>query len=94
MRRPWLPSAQKRYKQTLAERIDAALADGPMEFADLAAILYPDKRSHRYQSNGGPPGCYMALSAGLRRGGFRTTMRANDTLGKRRVYPRTKDPRP
>lgn len=76
-------------KLTLPERIDAALNGQPMSFYDLAVALYPDKKSWRYQSNGGPPGCYMALSAGLRRGGFRYAFtRPGDTLGVRIVYPR------
>jgi hypothetical protein len=42
---------------TLIERIDLALDGEPMAYADLARKLYPDARSHRYQVNGGPPGC-------------------------------------
>lgn len=56
---------------TLVERIDAALeAHGSMTFNDLARHLYPDPKSWRHQSNGGPPGCFMALSAALNRGRF------------------------
>lgn len=56
----------------LADRIDALLSEagGSMSYHDLAIALWPERRSHQYQSNGGPPGCYMALSAGLRRGGY------------------------
>lgn len=56
----------------LAERIDAIIAQhgGQISYADLAVELWPERDSHRYSSNGGPPGCYMTLSAGLRRGGF------------------------
>lgn len=63
---------------SLADRIDAALANsGSMSFYDLAYALYPDKKSWRYQQNGGPPGCYMALSAGIRRYQFPTYRRDN-----------------
>jgi hypothetical protein len=67
------PSAATRHRLTFAERADAILdaaPDGRLAFEKLAAEMYPDPKSWRYQSNGGPPGCYMALSAGLRRGGF------------------------
>lgn len=60
----------------LTDRIDDALRDvGSMSFYDLAMLLYPDRKSWRYQSNGGPPGCFMALSAALRRGGFSVSSR-------------------
>lgn len=74
----------------LAERIDMLLADagGSMSFADLAVALWPSRESHRYSSNGGPPGCYMALSAGLRRGGFSTG--GSVGAGNRIVYSRKK----
>lgn len=62
-------------KKRLDERIDAALAGGPMSFYDLASVLYPDNKSWRYQQNGGPPGCYMAPSAGIRRHNFHTSRR-------------------
>ena len=76
-------------KQTLPERIDAALAKrgGRASFFDLAMDLYPDRQSWRYQSNGGPPGCYMALSAGLRRGGFFVSGEAGS--GNKTVWART-----
>lgn len=56
----------------LVDRIQDALvaAGGSLEYHALAEALYPDKKSWRYQQNGGPPGCYMSLSAGIRRGGF------------------------
>ena len=74
-------------KMSLAERIDAALAGGPKSFYDLAVELYPDRDSHRCSSNGGPPGCYMALSAAIRRGGFGEKWREPGP-GNRMVYPR------
>lgn len=42
-------------KPTLIERIDAAMAGKSMSFYDLAIAVYPDRRSHRCSSNGGPP---------------------------------------
>ncbi len=72
-------------KMTLPERIDAALNGRPMKYYDLARILYPDGRSWQYQSNGGPPGCFMALSAGLRRGGFPPVV---GITSQATVYPR------
>jgi hypothetical protein len=74
---------------TLLERIDNALQDGPMSFYDLAVLLYPSRDSHRCSSNGGPPGCYMTLSATLRRGGFKEVWREPGP-GNRRIYPRGK----
>lgn len=77
---------------TLVDRIDKALEGGSMSFYDLAVKLYPDGKSWRYQSNGGPPGCFMALSAAIRRGGFHDSPR--DGLpgpGHRIVYPRSSD---
>lgn len=74
---------------TAAEKIDAVLAGKKMSFADLARAIYPDERSHRYQHNGGPPGCYMTLSRTLRRGGFRVEVRGAGP-GNRIVHPRKK----
>jgi hypothetical protein len=76
---------------TLVERIDAALSGREMSYADLAAALWTDPKSHRYQANGGPPGCYMALSAALRRGKFQVAY-VNGGVGpaNRIVHPRRK----
>jgi hypothetical protein len=71
----------------LEERIDKHLKDGPKSFYDLAVLLYPSANSHRCSSNGGPPGCYMTLSAAIRRGGFREVWREPGP-GHRIVYPR------
>ena len=86
---PWLPSAKTRHTKTLPERIDDALNEhgGPMDLRDLEAALYPNPRSHRYQSNGGPPGCRMAVSAALRRGGF-TIRHQGGNWGNQLVVPR------
>jgi hypothetical protein len=75
--------------RTLIERIDEALAEagGRMTFSALAEKLYPDPKSHRHQINGGPPGCYMALSAALRRGGYVQDWR-DVGPGNRVVYAR------
>mgnify|MGYP000415691863 CR=1 FL=1 len=72
---------------TLPERIDAALDGKPMAFQALARALYPDEKSWRYQRNGGPPGCYMALSAAIRRGKFPIDW---NSPSDRTVYPRAK----
>ncbi len=74
-------------RKTLPERIDEALNGHSMSYYDLAQRLYPDGRSWQYQSNGGPPGCYMSLSAGLKRGGFAISFAVGP--GNRIVYPRT-----
>lgn len=61
-------------KPTLPERIDAILCGKPMVYDNLAMRLWDGRSAaFTYSSNGGPPGCYMALSAGLRRGGFHIT---------------------
>jgi hypothetical protein len=74
---------------SLIERIDAALADGPISYGDLARQLWPDGEAWSYSRNGGPPGCYMALSSGIRRGGFPLGMPRNGSNASRLVYPRT-----
>ncbi len=56
-----------------------------MKYYDLARALYPGERSWQYQSNGGPPGCFMALSAALSRGGFEVR---GTFVGQREVFPR------
>jgi hypothetical protein len=53
----------------LKERIRNALAQGEMTYFDLAVKVFPADhfpKAFRYQRNGGPPGCYMALSRALR----------------------------
>ncbi len=72
--------------KTLPERIDEILNGKRMGYYDLARALWPDGDSWNYQSHGGPPGCFMALSAGLRRGGFSVT---GSFVGERMVYPRS-----
>ena len=74
-------------KPKIGERIDEALNGRSMSFFDLAMILYPDRKSWRYQSNGGPPGCFMALSAALRRNGFEVRSKGPGP-GERIVIPR------
>lgn len=59
--------------EPIRQRIDAALAGGPIRYHDLAVAVFPPDlhpRAWRYASHGGPPGCYMALSAAIRRYGF------------------------
>lgn len=83
---------------TVADRIDAALKrhGGGMPFYDLAIELYGDRekypRAFRYSSNGGPPGCYMALSAAIRRYGYGEAWRGIGP-GNRIIYPRQKQTR-
>lgn len=58
---------------TLVERIDAELADGPVEYHALMRRVFPESEypnAFRRSNNGGPPGCAMAFGAALRRGGF------------------------
>jgi len=53
----------------LKDRIRTALAGGKRTYFDLANEVFPHEhypRAFRYQANGGPPGCYMALSRALR----------------------------
>lgn len=80
----------------IADRIDAAFAFArkvgrrTLTYAELAgqvfpAALYP--RAWRNSTGGGPPGCYMALSAALRRHGFRVETRGPGP-GGRVVHPR------
>ena len=82
-------------REKLADRIDMALADngGSMNYHDLAVALWPDRSSHRYQANGGPPGCYMALSAGIRRGGFFVSYQGTGS-GHRIVHARSAQVQP
>ena len=63
-------------RQALPDRIDDLLRlNGSMSFYDLAFALYPDGKSWNYQKNGGPPGCFMAISSAIRCGNFPTTSR-------------------
>lgn len=75
--------------KTLPERMDDAINEygGPIPLGRLEDVLYPDPRSHRYSSNGGPPGCRMAVSAAIRRGGFRVRHEGG-TWGNQLVLPR------
>jgi hypothetical protein len=50
--------------------IDATLNGRKMSYYDLAVAIFKDDASWRRPTRGGPPGCYMALSSALRRGGF------------------------
>jgi hypothetical protein len=76
-------------KPTLPERIDAILdarPEGWMYYHDLATALWPGRSSHNYRAGGGPPGCYMTLSAALRRGKFHWWF--DDHSGHRKVMQR------
>ena len=86
---PSLPSSNTVHRKSLVERIDEALQEngGEMHLHDLEKVLYPEPRSHSYSSNGGPPGCRMAVSAAIRRGGFSTRL-LGGLYGNRIVKPR------
>lgn len=86
---PFAPSVATRHKKPLVARIDDALDQhgGKMRLQALEDVLYPDPRSHRYQSNGGPPGCRMAIKSALRRGAFRVEQ-IPGTWGNPYVHPR------
>ena len=55
----------------IKERIVAALnPTGTLNYRNLANEVFPAEdypNAWNYSSNGGPPGCYMALSSALRR---------------------------
>lgn len=60
----------------IQQRITEALESNgnSMSFADLARSVFPEAdfpNAWRYSSNGGPPGCYMAVSAAIRRMGLK-----------------------
>lgn len=74
-------------KPAFTDRIDAALAHGRLSFLALAEALYLDRRSWRPSQNGGPPGCFMTLSATLRRNGYRIAICGRGPQN-RFVYPR------
>lgn len=76
---------------TLLERMDAALLNGPLTYGELARRLWdPRSKAWRYSSNGGPPGCYMALSSGIRRGRFPTgSHECGQANASRLVYSRS-----
>lgn len=78
-------------RKTLPERIDDVLGGEPKSYAAVAHALWgADDRAWRHLSNGGPPGCYMALSAGIRRGGFYVDHAKGNGPGQRMVCPRAK----
>lgn len=56
----------------MLDRISAAFQPGEskISYQTLAYRLFPPEehpRAWNYSSNGGPPGCYMTVSAALRR---------------------------
>ena len=59
----------------IKERIQDAFKSGERElhFYDLAARVFPENeypKAWRYSSNGGPPGCAMALGRAIREMGL------------------------
>lgn len=76
-------------RPTLPDRIDTALAGQPLAYGDLARKLWPDGPAWRCAVQGGPPGCYMALSAAIRRGRFHLeSCQRGKSNAARRVFPR------
>lgn len=71
----------------LARKIDEALDGKSMSYHDLALKVFPDPSSWRYRAGGGPPGCFMTLSAALRMGGFHISYDGYGP-GQRIVHPR------
>lgn len=73
-------------KLTIQARIEAAFVSG-IDYRNLAHKVFPIEeypRSWRYKSGGGPPGCFMALTAALRRLGYITI--THERSGRRLVY--------
>lgn len=69
-------------------RIEEVLAGGKTDYHALARLIFPDDitpRAWRYSSNGGPPGCYMALSRAIREMGLRESFSDH----ARYVYPKS-----
>ncbi|ARB05741.1 hypothetical protein [Synechococcus virus S-ESS1] len=69
-------------KIPIKDRITAAIkeAGGRIKYYDLARKVFPEDqypRAFRYRTEGGPPGCYMALSRAISRHGFH--LRFSDT---------------
>lgn len=71
----------------IKDRITEALTR-KHEYSDLAAAVFPNDimpRAWRYSSNGGPPGCYMALSRAIRE----MELRESFSDHRRYVYPKS-----
>lgn len=63
-------------RRPIRDRIHSALtaAGGSLTYIELARSVFPSNdypRAWECASHGGPPGCFMALSAAIRRHGFR-----------------------
>ncbi len=81
----------KMKKLPIADRIDAALRNGPLSYTDLWNKVFPSAEFPRRggtPSRGGPPGSYMALSRAIDKGGFHWKVPEGGTLAIRIVYPR------
>ena len=64
--------ARRKEQTRIQDRIRAAFGPGERELSYhiLARRVFPAAdypKAWRYSSNGGPPGCYMALSTAIRR---------------------------
>ena len=58
-----------RLGRPIRERVRAALAAGPLTFEALAVAVFPPRTyqaAWRCAAQGGPPGCFMALSRTVR----------------------------
>lgn len=83
---------KKKGKKTLPERIDEALAGKQATYYELAVRLWPPKTNPRAwngSTKGGPHAWSRTLVAGVRRGGFETTIEHAGPSGTI-VFPRKK----
>lgn len=65
---------------------------GRMTYQALAYELYPREeypRAFNYSSNGGPPGCYMALSTMIRKMGLAVYSRGAGTCDTEIILPQS-----
>lgn len=70
----------------IKERITEALSDGPLPYTQLADTVFPEAdfpRAWRCANQGGPPGCYMALSRAIREMGLSVDRNGHTRI----VYP-------
>ena len=76
----------------IAERIAEAFRGGEAQlpYYEVARRVFPENdfpRAWRYSSNGGPPGCFMALTRALNRIGFEIQYRRDGSRMVRRPSP-------
>ena len=71
----------------IEERLRAALKHGPLDYHTLARKVFPIEdmpRAWNYRAEGGPPGCYMVLTAALGRYGCHESFQPR---GPSMIYP-------